>query len=44
MPSPVSRLRGWIALAAFLVLAVVAGFYAYGRWRIHSAVQGLPLS
>src|SRR5882672_10020709 len=42
MPSLVSRLRRWIALAAFLVLAVVAGFYAYGRWRIHSAVQGLP--
>jgi lipopolysaccharide export system protein LptA len=42
MPSAVSRLRRWIALAAFLVLAVVAGFYAYGRWRIHSAVQGLP--
>ena len=42
MPSLVSRLRRWIALAAFLVLAVVAGFYAYGRWRIHNAVQGLP--
>jgi lipopolysaccharide export system protein LptA len=42
MPSAVSRLRRWIALAAFLVLAVVAGFYAYGRWRIHNAVQGLP--
>jgi lipopolysaccharide export system protein LptA len=42
MPSAVSRLRRWIALAAFLVLAVVAGFYAYGRWRIHSVVQGLP--
>jgi lipopolysaccharide export system protein LptA len=42
MASAVSRLRRWIALAAFLVLAVVAGFYAYGRWRIHSVVQGLP--
>src|SRR5271165_4585022 len=42
MPSPVSRLRRWLALAAFLAVAVVAGFYGYARWRIHSAVQGLP--
>jgi len=42
MPSVVSRLRRWIAVAAFLVLAVIAGFYEYGRWRIHSVVQGLP--
>ena len=42
MPSLVSRLRRWIALAAILLLAVVAGFYGYARWRIHSAVQGLP--
>ncbi len=42
MPSAVSRLRRWIALAAFLVLAVVGGFYGYARWRIHSVVQGLP--
>src|SRR5258706_8609570 len=42
MPSLVSRWRRWIALAAFLLLAVVAGFYGYARWRVHSAVQGLP--
>src|SRR5882672_376231 len=42
MPSPVSFLRRWIALAAVLAVVVVAGFYGYARWRIHSAVQGLP--
>jgi lipopolysaccharide export system protein LptA len=42
MPSLASRLRRWIVLAAFLVLAIIAGFYEYGRWRIHSVVQGLP--
>jgi len=30
MPSLASRLRRWIALAAFLVLAVIAGFYDMG--------------
>jgi lipopolysaccharide export system protein LptA len=42
MPSLVSRLRRWTALAAFLMLAIVAGFYGYARWRIQHAVQGLP--
>lgn len=42
MPSLVSRLRRWTALAAFLMLAVIAGFYGYARWRIQHAVQGLP--
>ena len=41
-PSLVSRLRRWIAIAAILLVAVVAGFYGYARWRIHSAVLGLP--
>ena len=42
MASLVSRLRRWFALAAILLVAVVAGSYFYGRWRIHNAVQGIP--
>jgi len=42
MPSVVSRLRRWLALAALLLVAVVAGFYGYARWRIQTAVRGLP--
>jgi lipopolysaccharide export system protein LptA len=42
MPSAISHLRRWIALAAVLLVLVVAGFYSYARWRIHAAVQGLP--
>src|SRR5476651_1420465 len=42
MPPSVPRLRRWIALAAFLAVAVVGGFYLYRRWRIQVAVQGLP--
>ena len=42
MAPSISRLRRWVALAAILVVAVVAGFYGYARWRIQSAVRGLP--
>lgn len=42
MPSVVSRLRRWIALATILLVVVVAGFFGYARWKIGKAVQGLP--
>jgi lipopolysaccharide export system protein LptA len=42
MPSVVSRLRRWIAFAAFLVVVVIAGFFGYARWKIGKAVLGLP--
>jgi lipopolysaccharide export system protein LptA len=42
MPSAISHLRRWIALTAVLLVVIVAGFYSYARWRIHTAVQGLP--
>src|SRR5882724_4676639 len=42
MPSVVSRLRRWIGVAAIVLVVVVAVFYGYARWRIHTAVQGIP--
>ena len=42
MPSVVRRLRRWIAFAALLLVAVIAGFYGYARWRIRTAVHDLP--
>jgi lipopolysaccharide export system protein LptA len=42
MPVNVSRLRLWFAAAAVLLLALVAGFYVYGRMRARRALKELP--
>src|SRR5512146_982 len=41
MPLTVVRLRRWFAFAAIAVVLTVAGFYVYGRIRIHRAIQKL---
>lgn len=38
----VPRLRVWFAAAAIGLLALVAGFYFYGRWRMRRAINEAP--
>ena len=42
MPVTIQRLRRWIAGAAALLLAVVAGFFIYGRNRYRHIEKDLP--
>ncbi|HJW98982.1 MAG TPA: hypothetical protein VJ453_02425, partial [Terriglobales bacterium] len=42
MPPAFSRLRLWFGISALLMLAVVAGFYIYARYRVHRAIHDLP--
>ncbi len=42
MPLTISRLRLWFATAAILLAVVVAGFYVYGRMRVHYAISQVP--
>jgi len=42
MALAVPRLRRWIALAAVLAVATVAGFYIYARYRVTIAMRMLP--
>ena len=42
MPSSFSRLRLWFGISALLMIAVVAGFYLYARYRVQRAVRDLP--
>jgi lipopolysaccharide export system protein LptA len=37
-----NRLRLWLATAAILLAALVAGFYFYGRMRVRSALKKAP--
>jgi lipopolysaccharide export system protein LptA len=38
----VTRLRRWLALTAVVMLVVVGSMYFYARWRVRSALKGLP--
>src|SRR5512142_3342826 len=38
----VPRLRLWFAAAALALVAVVAGFYIYGRMRVRRAIAEVP--
>src|ERR1017187_10732188 len=42
MTSSFSGLRGWFAMGAILMIAIVAGMYLYARWRVRSAVHEIP--
>src|SRR5262249_35319517 len=42
MPSPISRLRRWIAGSAILLALFVAGVYFYARHRIQNALKEVP--
>jgi lipopolysaccharide export system protein LptA len=42
MPLPVSRLRGWLAAGAIVVVVMVAGMYFYARWRVRNALHDIP--
>ena len=42
MLSSFSRLRLWFGISALLMIAVVAGFYLYARYRVQRAVRDLP--
>jgi lipopolysaccharide export system protein LptA len=42
MPIPISRLRIWFAIAAFLMMAIVAGAYFYAKWRVENALKEVP--
>ena len=42
MALPVSRLRGWFALGAILMIAMVAGMYFYARLRVRKIVHDIP--
>src|SRR6267154_1457267 len=42
MPLPVSRLRGWFAAGAIVVIFTVAGMYFYARWRMQAVVHNIP--
>ena len=39
MAPNVKRLRIWFATAGLLLIAVVAGFYGYARYRVHRAIE-----
>ena len=43
MALAVSRLRLWIVVATVLLIATVAGFYLYARWRVTIALHALPV-
>src|SRR5690242_19153286 len=40
----VPRLRWWFAALAIALIAVVTGFYSYGRYRFRRAVKEIPHS
>ena len=42
MVLPVSRFRHWLAAAAVLMIAIVAGMYLYARWRVRNVVHEIP--
>ncbi len=42
MPVNIPRLRWWFAALAIALVAVVAGFYLYGRYRLRKAVREIP--
>ena len=42
MSLPISRLRHWLAAAAILMIAIVAGMYLYARWRVRNVVHEVP--
>lgn len=42
MPISIPRLRIWFAIAAFLMMAVVAGAYFYAKWRVENALKEVP--
>src|SRR5258708_9408888 len=42
MPSAFPRLRLWFGFLALLLIAVVAGFFFYARYRVHRALHDLP--
>lgn len=42
MPLTAKRLRRWIVGATALLLAIVTGFFFYGRYRFRRAVRDLP--
>ncbi len=42
MPLNTHRLRLWLATAAILLAALVAGFYFYGRMRVRRALKDVP--
>src|ERR1700761_7047826 len=42
MPVTTARLRTWIALAAGLLIAAIAGFFIYGRWQGRRFSGDLP--
>lgn len=42
MHSRIERLRNWLVIIAACMLLVVAGFFAYGRYRVRQAVRHLP--
>ena len=42
MPVNIPRLRWWFAALGVTLVAIVAGFYLYGRYRLRSAVRELP--
>lgn len=42
MPLNITRLRMLMAALAILLIAVVAGFYFYARFRVRSALQEVP--
>jgi lipopolysaccharide export system protein LptA len=42
MPVTISRLRIWFAAIGLVIVAVVAGFYFYGRYQTLLALKNLP--
>ncbi|MGH9524457.1 MAG: LPS export ABC transporter periplasmic protein LptC, partial [Terriglobales bacterium] len=42
MPVNIPRLRWWFAALAVALLAIVTGFYFYGRYRLRSVVRKIP--
>ena len=42
MPLSVTRLRRWLAAAAIVMIAIVAGMYLYARWRTRNVVHEVP--
>ena len=42
MPVNIPRLRWWFAAAAIFLIALVTGFYFYGRLRVRRAIKEIP--
>ena len=42
MPITIAHLRRWLVALAVLLVAVVAGFLGYARYRMHRAIHDLP--